>query len=399
MKQRNVAIEIWRFLISVAITGFHVGWIIAMSCKGKYGYWMESSNWGFGASEVLLIFTVTAGYFMAAHFKKRSTDLAYMQRSASSRAWEYTWTRIKSLLPVLILGYILGVIISTGFFYPEYTVQQTLSMIVNSVWEFLGFHAAGLRSFENQFFNLNGTLWFISAMIIVGYFLYWAICKNEDNTCGFVFPLIAIFLSGWWCFSGTRAAQTAWSTFGAQTASTNGMGGSADGATGTIGFNNGLLFVALGMMIGVLLYYGIKKLSAAQIGTPGRIALTVVNVICSVLLMWYTIYQPTYFKLDRWTVSFLCIAVVGLSLLNKDYLTALLNNKVTNKAFAYLGSISLYVYMLHYPIAILVLRILGKNTEATMYSFWQVFIPTTVVTLILSVVTKFAMEKTILKKK
>lgn len=59
MKQRNVAIEIWRFLISVAIIGFHVGWIIAMSCNGSLGYWMERSNWFFGSSEVLLIFTGT----------------------------------------------------------------------------------------------------------------------------------------------------------------------------------------------------------------------------------------------------------------------------------------------------------------------------------------------------
>ena len=200
-------------------------------------------------------------------------------------------------------------------------------------------------------------------------------------------------------FTGTRAAQTAWSTFGAQLASTNGMGGSADGATGTLGFNNGFLFVMLGMMIGIILFYALQKLSKAEFSAGARAALTVANVFCSVLLMWYTIYQPTYFLLDRWTVSFLCIAVVGLSLLNKDGLTSLLNNGATNKLFAYLGSISLYVYMLHYPVGILVLRVLGKNTEATTYSFWQVFLPTTAVTLVLSVMTKIAMEKTILKKK
>lgn len=56
-----------------------------------------------------------------------------------------------------------------------------------------------------------------------------------------------IFLGGWWCFSGTRAAQTAWSTLGLQTASTNGMGGSAGDTTAMLGFNNGLLYVMLGM--------------------------------------------------------------------------------------------------------------------------------------------------------
>lgn len=397
-KQRNVAIELWRFLISVAIIGFHTGWIIARSCDGTYGYWMATSNWFFGSSEVLLIFTVTAGYFMAAHFKKRSKDPEYMARSASGRAWDYTWGRIKALIPVLIVGYVLGVIISTPFFYPEYGVQETLSMIVNSVWEFLGFHAAGLRSTGNQFFNLNGTLWFISAMIIVGYFMYWALCKSEDVFSGFVAPITFVFLAGWWAFTNTRAAQTAWSTFGAQTASTNGMGGGASDTTATLGFNNGLLYVMLGMLCGLIIYYLVEKVSAHAFTTGGKVALTCVNVVCSVLLMWYTIYQPTYFLLDRWTVAFLCIAVITMSLMNKDALTGLLNNKVTNKAFQYLGGISLYVYMLHYPVAILMLRIFGKNTEGTMYSFWQVFLPTVVVTMVLSVITKVVMEKTVLKK-
>ena len=373
-KKRNVAIELWRFLIAFAIVGFHTGWIIAMSCDGSLGYWMESSNWFFGSSEVLLIFTVTAGYFMVAHFNKRKSDGVYMARSASSRAWDYTWARIKSLLPVLILGYALGVIISTDFFYQDYTVQQVLAMVVNSVWEFLGFHAAGFRSTGNQFFNMNGTLWFISAMIIVGYFMYWALCKNEDVFCGFVAPLTFVFLGGWWCFSGTRAAQTAWSTLGLQTASTNGMGGSAGDTTAMLGFNNGLLYVMLGMMGGCMVYYLVKKASEVTFSGAAKAALTLLNIVCSVLL-------------------------ITLSLLNKDGLTAALNNTVTSKLFAYLGGISLYVYMLHYPVAILVLRVMGKNTEATTYSFWSVFVPTVVITMVLSVITKFAMEKTILKKK
>ena len=294
-KKRNVAIELWRFLIAFAIIGFHTGWIIAMSCDGSLGYWMERSNWFFGSSEVLLIFTVTAGYFMVSHFTNRKNDQLYMSRSASSRAWEYTWSRIKALLPVLILGYVLGVVISTAFFYPDYTTQQVLAMVVNSVWEFLGFHAAGFRSSGNQFFNLNGTLWFISAMIIVGYFMYWALCKNEDVFCGFVAPLTFIFLGGWWCFSGTRAAQTAWSTLGLQTASTNGMGGSAGDTTAMLGFNNGLLYVMLGMMGGCLVYYLVKQASNHTFTSTGKALLTLVNIVCSVLLLWYTIYQPTYF--------------------------------------------------------------------------------------------------------
>ena len=398
-KQRNVAIEIWRVLIAISIIGFHTGWIIARSCDGSKGYWMQTSNWFFGSSEVLLIFTVTAGYFLASHFCKRSKDEAYMARSASSRAWEYTWSRIKSLVPVLVIGYILAIVICTRFYYPDYNLQQILAMTVNSIWEFLGFHAVGLRSTGNEFFNLNGPLWFISAIIIVGYFVYWGISKNEDLFAGVIAPFLFIFMSGWWCFTGTRAAQTAWSTLGLQTASTNGMGGSATEATATIGFNNGLLFVMIGMLCGIRVFYMVRKLSEHEFTATGKMGLTVLNMVASALLLWYTIYQPTYFKLDRWTVAFLCITVITLSLLNKDGLTAVLNHPASNRLFSYLGSISLYIYMLHYPIAILVLRVLGQNSESGMYSFWQIFLPTAVITVIFSMFVNMVMKKTILKVK
>jgi len=398
VKKRNVAIEFWRFFTAIAIIGFHVGWIIARSCNGSNGYWMTPTNtWFFGSSEVLLLFTITAGYFMVSHYKKLAKDPKYKERSAMSRAGEYTWTRIKTLLPVLILGYVLGVVICTCFFYPDYGFKEVCVMLLNSIWEFLGFHAAGLRSLGGEFFNLNGPLWFISAIFIVGYFIYWGLCKNEDVTSGLVAPFLTIFLAGWWSFTDTRAAQTAWSTFGSQLASFNGMGGSATSATATLGFNNGLVFVMLGMLIGVILYYVIEKLKEHNF--KSSIGLTILNVIVTVLLGWYIIYQPTWFELQRWPVAFLCIMVVGLSLLNKDGLTKLLNNNATNKLLAYLGSLSLYVYMLHYPIAILIIRILGKNSEATPYTFWQVFIPCVIFTIILSIIVKEIMEMTILNKK
>ena len=398
VKKRNVAIEFWRFFTAIAIIGFHVGWIIARSCNGSNGYWMTPSNtWFFGASEVLLLFTITAGYFMVSHYKKLAKDPKYNERSAISRAGEYTWTRIKALLPVLILGYVLGVLICTKFFYPDYTTKDVFSMLLNSIWEFLGFHAAGLRSLGGEFFNLNGPLWFISAMIIIGYFIYWGLCKNEDVTAGFIAPLLTIFLAGWWSFTDTRAAQTAWSTFGTQLASTNGMGGSATSATATVGFNNGLIFVMLGMLIGVIIYYVIEKLKEHEF--KSGIGLTILNLVVTVLLGWYIIYQPTWFELERWPVAFLCIMVVALSLLNKDKLTKFLNNDVTNGLLSYLGGLSLYVYMLHYPVAILIIRLLGKNNEANPYTFWPIFIPCVLVSILLSVLVKMIMEATILKKK
>ena len=46
-KQRNVAIELWRFIMAIAIIGFHAGFIIARSCNETTGFFMEVSNWFF----------------------------------------------------------------------------------------------------------------------------------------------------------------------------------------------------------------------------------------------------------------------------------------------------------------------------------------------------------------
>ena len=152
----------------------------------------------------------------------------------------------------------------------------------------------------------------------------------------------------------------------------------------------------IGMLIGVILYYVLGKVKEHKF--KSLTGITILNATVSVLLGWYIINQPTYFNLERWTVSFLCIMVVALSLLNKDGITKLLNNNVTNKAFEYLGGLSLYIYMLHYPIAILVLRLLGTNTEATTYPFWLVYIPSVIITILLSIVVKNIMEMSVLKK-
>ena len=175
------------------------------------------------------------------------------------------------------------------------------------------------------------------------------------------------------------------------------MGGNATAATATLGFNNGLIFVAIGMLIGVILYYLIEKLK--ERGSKNSVGLTILNVFVTGLLGWYIIYQPTWFKLERWPVALLCILVVGLSLLNRDSLTKVLNNNATNKFFGYLGGLSLYIYMLHYPLAILVIRAMGPNSQANPYTFWQVYVPCIIATIILSIVVKMIMERTILKKK
>ncbi len=395
--RKNVAIEFWRIFFAIAIIGYHIGTIMAMSTsKGADGYWMSASNWWAGAGEILFVFTLTAGYFMVSHFKRLSADQKYKERSASGRAWEYVWARIKNLLPVLIFGYAFGLIIAK--IYYGYAWGDILNITINGAWEFLGLHAVGMRGLTSVSIG-NGALWFISAMLICSYFLYWGLCKSEDKTVGLFAPLTFIFLGGWWCFTGTRASQVGWSTIGAQTTANTGVTGSVAAGTGILGLNNGFLFVLLGMCGGILIYYLVQLLKKHKFKPLGTALLTFLYVVVAGLLVWYTIYPATSFNFERWTVHLLCILLVTLTLLGADGITKLLNNETTYKGLNFLGNMALYLYMIHYPIILLVLIIAGKNTAATIYTANQIFWPTLILSFILGVLVKLIMDNTIMKRK
>ncbi len=400
-RKRNFAIEFWRFFFAIAIVGYHIGTILAP--RDMNGI-IRASNWMAGAGEILFVFTLTAGYFLVKHFKRLQANPEYSKRKASGRAWEYLWDRIKALLPVLALGIILG--ITSVAIFKRATFESAVLSTFNGLWEFLGLYSAGFGAAYSQ---ANGAMWFISGLLICSYIIYWFMCKCEDAFVGIVAPSLFVFLGGWWAWNGTRASQVAWSTFGVQNASNPAVIGKPV-TSAVIGFNNGLLFVLLGMCGGVLIYYAVEKLKTFKYNTATKVVLTLLYAFVATVLVIYTI-NPTVIEgsyeitnntvggaLSRWTVHLLCILLVGLTLLEKDFITELLNNKYTAKVLGYLGGTALYIYMLHMPFIYFYVEIRGKH-PTTPYSWAEVFWVVAIVSTILGCLVKYLMDNTILRKK
>lgn len=387
-KKKNSAIEIWRFFFAIAIVGYHIGVIFPMAYIPDL---MVASNWMAGAGEVLFVFTLTSGYFMMVHFKRKQEDKDYAKRSSGSRAWEYFWGRVKGLLPVLILGIVLG--IAAYAFYYSASFTDILDNVLNGLWEFLGFYSLG---FTAAFGQSNGALWFISALIICSFILYFLLCYKEDLTTGLLVPFIFFFFEGWWCKTGIRASQAAFSTIGGNFyPSASSVSGSSSTA-GMLGFNNGLLFVLVGLCGGILLYFLVRKLREKKFSSFQKVLLSIFYLVCAVLLVVYTI-NPTLLgdiSFDRMTVHLLCIIVVGLTLLEKDFISEWLNNNTTSKLFNYLGSLSLYIYMLHIPIVYLLVKLFDQAS----YSWASVFWPVTIISIALSILTKYLMDELVFKR-
>lgn len=373
--RRNVAIEFWRFLASVIIVGYHISFIFP---RVELPDSVSPSPWMVGGGEVLFIFTLTMGYFLNAHYDSRIRKVSgYTERSASSRAWEYLAGRLRQLLPTLTLGIVLGII--SRALYLQSSPVEVLSQVVNGLWEFLGVYILGFTAAYGQ---SNGAMWFISALFICSYLLYWAICHNEDLTIGVIVPTIFFVLEGWWCATGIRASQKAFSSFGGVWQTNTAVNGAAGDLTYAVGINNGLIFVLVGMCGGILIYQAVKALKEHEFSGAAKAWLGILYAVVGIVLITYML-NPSWYAflgeagLSRMTIHLFVIIVVFLSLLGVDPVSRAINSDALAPALTYLGKISLNIYMLHQPMIIFSVLALGRST---MHSFGDLFLPTMALT-------------------
>lgn len=212
---------------------------------------------------------------------------------------------------------------------------------------------------------------------------------------GIIAPAVFFVFEGWWCKMGIRASQQAWSTIGSvYTASTMSVNGTADESTTTamLGLNNGLIFVLVGMCGGMLLYFAVEELKKIDFSKTARILMGVLYAVISVVLIAYMI-NPSWFgdfELERMTIHLFCIVLIGMTLLQADPVSQALNCDALSGILSYLGSISLCIYMVHQPIIYLAIVVMGRDGT---YSFGQLFPIVIVLSIALSVLLKFLMDK------
>ena len=87
------------------------------------------------------------------------------------------------------------------------------------------------------------------------------------------------------------------------------------------------------------------------------------------------------------TINGLCLIIVFLVLLNKDYLTAILNKPI----WKYPGKLALYIYMLHYPIIGVLQKIFNIN-NTTVNGLHLICILTYIITILLSIMLMLIMD-------
>ena len=301
---KNNALELYRFIFAYLVVFLHLFTI--------------NGRWGGGFIAVEFYF-VLSGALMIISIKKHYDST----QSATKICCQFTWHRIKRLIPYTMMLFILS------------SVKIVLTAGENGIKELLIF---SLRNLSDLFFLTSsgmgirtGTsdvgLWYLSALIIVGHLICYLYVKYDETFVYIIAPLSILMIYGRFALlHGT-------------------VGVHLTGAFPELGISEAFLRAFAGISLGVICYYIGEMLKTKQLKSGIRNMLGVLELIGLLGLVFYAYYFGR-FEMEFVAIGIICMIII-LELGNDSIIKKGLNNKVSG----YLGRISLCIYLLHRQIS------------------------------------------------
>ena len=321
MTKRNNSIEFFRFLFCCAICLHHFR--------------------GYGDGTVFIsgylgvdVFFVISGFFLMNHFMKQREESL---ESPEYAALGYLKDRLIRLAPHHVFSWIIMAILVIFVMKTE----RAADVLLYGCWEFFLLKATGL----GNNISINGVVWYLSALIICSYLIYWVLCfernrrKNDGQTYATVIAPILFFVVMGYLWS-TRDHLNYWTQ-------------SAPILTG--GFLRGISEMGLGCTVYVAVH-GMREYFETH-KRPDLLA-TVFE-----LLGWALIFYHMFKQQDK--RDFIVPALAAVLLVSvfscRSYLSRLLDNPVS----AFLGRISFPMFLNQF----IFIRPICKYLKG--YPFWR----------------------------
>ncbi len=297
MNKKNSAIELWRFIFIVAM---------AIGSLNNVIWAQKDVKLLFTGNSFLVFFMLLSGYFLMRHYQQNKDK----EKKASVQAWNYTKERIASLYPALLGGVGLSFIVRNVI--NNVSLNTAFTNFMNSLWEFFGLSQLG----GNSLVLWNEPLWYISALFIASFILYYLVSKNEDLFT-FIAVLFIIFIYG-------------------------SLGFNARGINiGFLSVSNNLVRLTATMMVGMLMYYLVDYFQKKKFTENLTMTFSVLHIAIAMFILYFLVHGTPWTNATYGIVLFIFTVIL---LVNKDYISALYNDSLTLNT---LGRLSLYYYACH----------------------------------------------------
>ncbi|MDR2606212.1 MAG: acyltransferase family protein [Oscillospiraceae bacterium] len=338
-KQRVHSVEFWRFAFTAFVAIYH----LEISLRGFALKLLPSG------STAVEFFFILAGFTMAMSAKRRSDalgDTPMASREAHKLAIDFVKGKLKAIYPILIVVLVIHIF----FLNPGLTtLWSKIRAFMNDEWH-LTFMVGTPFGYNNGMAVRGGIaaltpLWFLTELILVGYIYTYLINKNY-NFMAWAAPAIALL--GYIMFTLFIVYEQHFDPLGFSSAYNPRpqAGYSILDFAAPMGFlNSGTVHALAEMAMGISIFQLYDYLSKKKWRLPGKILLQAIE-----LFALYRFFSLLFFAplgLENFKRVLYIMVIVVLAFLNKTWLSRALNNIVSKG----LGKISLTMYLIHWPLA------------------------------------------------
>jgi peptidoglycan/LPS O-acetylase OafA/YrhL len=309
--------EFWRFAFTVIVCIYHLEVFFAKRELLVSG------------SSAVEFFFILAGFLMA---KSASRDLSsrssqYTVREAHAKALDYVKKKLKAIYPVLIIVLLLGFLVFPAMPTP---FLDRLKSLQNTEWELL--ILVGTPFGYNNGMAPIVPLWFLTALIVIGYLYTYLIYRHYDFM-KFAAPLIGILFTIYFTLNSTLILD-----FYVK------MGF----------FNAGMIRAIAEMSLGMSVFFLYEYLSKIKFGIVWKIILSLLELYAIYRFFALTLWQPV--GMDNFRRLVYIMIIVLFSFLNVTAFARLLNRRIWNR----LAKITLAMYICHLNLIMIYFKYLGS---------------------------------------
>ncbi|MEG1752435.1 MAG: acyltransferase [Christensenella sp.] len=299
--KRNNAIEFWRFVFTMCVVMAHA-WLCTGLNQGKYifcsgGYSVE-------------FFFILSGFFLAKTCKKAAgTDEPIVL------SLKYTLKRFTQIAPMYYLTFCAALLTRLKWFKIIGQTSSEMLQYIKSVWrEF--FMLNGVLNYDNQ---ANIPSWYLSVLLIIGFFVYLLVAIMLKQKFPTVLPL---FVSAIILFIYYYSGTCNWSLFAYDV--------------------RGLA----ALLFGAGTYFTYEKLKDIKFNSTQKCILSIVELVCIAAMLYFVPFRP----IDKYTplVVIPFALLILISMLNTTLISTILNNRLSY----WLGRICMGVYLGHMTLLI-----------------------------------------------
>ncbi len=308
--KRNLGIEFWRFVFICCIACLH--W------SNNYFGAVPRFEAAYVATE---FFFIVSGYLLVNKFYNGSEKIS---------AWKYTFNRIKGMYFYYVCAF--GVLFLYSCLEGRYLVTDIINELFGGIWELTFLHISGMRAYG----LLNYPTWYISAMIIAGYFIYAGLRHFEEKYVEIIAPLSVILIYA--VFSRENQTIDVW------------------GGSSILNISDALTRAFAGMNLGILAFFLSRAIRDKYIeNSMGKTVLSIIEILAFVGALNIMITRQ-HGQSDFFAIAFLfvgiSIAFSGISTFDKIFDIEIFNIKI----FEVAGRLSFIMFLNQ----IFIINIVGK---------------------------------------